>query len=106
MDDVGAVDVEAASQQLVHEVLAVVVGQVLPRVDHSVHVGFHQVSDDVNVLVASLCRRLLNVYQSDDVLMVEELEELDLSYDSLGVDEVFKGFGDFFNGYLRLDAVV
>lgn len=36
------------------------------------HVGLHQVRDDVNILVAGLSWRLLHVYEADDVLVVEE----------------------------------
>lgn len=72
MDDVRGVDVKAASEQLIHEVLAVVVRQVLSRVDHSVHVCLHQVRNDVDILVACLGWWLLHVYQPNDVLMIEE----------------------------------
>ena len=72
MDNVGGVDVQAPSQQLVHEVLAMVIGQILSRVYHSVHVCLHQVRDDVDVFVASWSWRLLHVDQPDDIFMVEE----------------------------------
>jgi len=73
MDNVGRVDVETSSEQLVHEVLAVVVCQILTRVNHTVHVRLHQVGDDVNIFVARGSRGLLHVHEADDVLMVEEL---------------------------------
>lgn len=66
-------DVESSSQQLVHEILAVVVGQVLSRVDDSVHIGLHQVSDDVDVLIPSRSWGLLHVNQFNDVLVIKEL---------------------------------
>ena len=66
-------DVETASQQLVHEVLAVVVSQVLTTVDHSVHVCLHQVRNDVDVFEPTGSWWLLDVHEADDVLMVEEL---------------------------------
>ena len=72
VDDVGGVDVEAAAEELVHKVLAVIVRQVLARVDDSVHVGLHEVGDDVDVLVAGLGWRLLHVNEADDVFVVEE----------------------------------
>lgn len=73
MDNVGCVHVVAARQDLEHEVLQVVVGQVLPRVDDAMHIRLHQLSDDVDVLVASLGGRLGNVEDFDDVFVVEEL---------------------------------
>lgn len=72
VNDVGAVDIEAASEQLVHEVLAVVVSQILSRVNHSVHICLHQVCHDVDILETGWSWRLLDVYESDDVLMVKE----------------------------------
>ena len=65
-------DVEAASEQLVHEVLAVIVGQLLPRVDYSVHIGLHKVCDDVNVFISCLTRWFLYIYESNNVLMIKE----------------------------------
>lgn len=55
MDNVGRVQVVASAQKLVHEVLHVLVGELLSRVDDSVHVSLHQLSDDVNIFIASLC---------------------------------------------------
>jgi virulence-associated protein VapD len=72
VDDIRAVDVKTSSKQLVHEVLRVVVGQILARVDDSMHVGLHQVCDDVNVFVASGCRWFLNINESNDVLVIKE----------------------------------
>ena len=61
MDDRRRVNVETASEQLVHEVLAVIVSKILARVDDSVHVSLHQIGDDVDVLVAGRSWWLLNV---------------------------------------------
>ena len=36
------------------------------------HISFHQVSDDVDVLVANLGGRLLHINQSNDVFMIKE----------------------------------
>ncbi len=73
MDDIRGVDVETASEQLVHEILAVVIGQVLAGVDDSVHVSLHQISDDVYIFISRGGGGLLHVHQADDVLVVEEL---------------------------------
>lgn len=64
---------EQSAQNLVHEVLDVFVAQFLSRVDHSMKVRLHQVSDDVDVRIACLRLRLQNVHQSDDVVVLEEL---------------------------------
>ena len=49
-----------------------VIRQILPRVDNSMHVCFHQVSNDVDVLVAGGSWWFLNINQPNNVLMVEE----------------------------------
>ena len=63
-----------------------VVGQILPRVNDSVHISFHQVRNDVDILVAGHGGWLLNVDESNDILVVEEFQQTDLSHDSLGVN--------------------
>jgi hypothetical protein len=83
-----------------------VVGQVLPGVDHSVHVCFHQISNDIDVLVASLGRRAGHINQRDDVLMVKEFQKLDLTHNSLCIDKILKGLGHLFDGDLALGGVI
>lgn len=53
VDDVGRVKVVAATQELVHKVLHVLVGKLLSRVNDSVHVSLHQLGDNVNIFIAS-----------------------------------------------------
>ena len=50
------------------------------------HVGLHQLSDDVDVLKPCLCWGFRDIQYLDDVLVVEELEELDFSDNTLCVD--------------------
>ena len=57
MDDVGRVHVVAAGENLEHEILQMVVSQVLSGVNDAMHVGLHQLCDDVNVFVAGGRRR-------------------------------------------------
>ena len=83
-----------------HEVLEVLVTQLLPRVDNSVHICLHQLSNDVDVVEAGRRRWLEHVNHVDDVVLVEELEEFDFSHDALSIDEVFKGFAHFLNSNL------
>ena len=73
MDNVRRVNVEAASEQLIHKILAVVVRQVLPGVYDPVHICLHQVCNNIDIFVASGAWRFLHVYKPDDVLVVEEL---------------------------------
>ena len=37
------------------------------------HIGLHQVGNDVDILVTSWSWWLLNVYQPNDILVIEEL---------------------------------
>ena len=70
------------------------------------HVSFHQLSDDVDVLVPCPGRWLLNINKTDDVLVVEKLQKFDLTHNSLGVDQIFECFRYFFNGYFNLCFMV
>ena len=73
MDNIGGMHVKAASQKLIHEVLSMVVRQVLPRVNHSMHISLHKIGDDIDILKTRLCWRLLHINQSYDVFMIKEL---------------------------------
>ena len=106
MNDVRGVHIVRADQDLEHEVLHMVVGQVLPGVDDSVHVSLHQICDDVDVFVASLGGWPGYFEKVNDVLVVEELQKLDLSDDTLGVDQVLECLGDLLNGDFDLALVV
>ena len=72
MNDIGTVDVQTPSQQLVHEILAMVVCQVLSGVDNSVHVCLHQVGYNVDIFVSLHRWWFLHIDKSDDVLVIEE----------------------------------
>ena len=49
-----------------------IVGEVLPRIDHSVHVCLHQICNNVDILVAGLGGGPLHVHQSNNVFVIEE----------------------------------
>lgn len=72
MNHVGRVDVKQPTQSLVHEILNVLVGQLLLGVDHSMKIRFHQVCDDVDVFIILGVIRPLEVEQRNDVLVVKE----------------------------------
>ena len=106
MNHICRVHVHEAPQQLVHEVLDVLVAEVLSGVDHPVQVCFHQVCDDVDVLVARAARGPLHVHQTYDVLVVEKSEQLDLTEDTLRVDQVLEGLWHLFYRHLRVGLAV
>ena len=72
MNNVRGVNVEATSKKLIHEVLTMIVGQVLPRVNDSVHIRLHEISDDVDIFVANLRWWFLHVHQTDDIFVIKE----------------------------------
>jgi hypothetical protein len=69
------------------------VSQVLTRVNNTVEISFHQLCNYVNVFEACAAFRLFNVCDRNNILVVKKLKQLDLSHDSLSVNEVLKGFG-------------
>lgn len=70
------------------------------------HVSLHQIGDDIDVFEASLGGWPGYFEKVNDVLVVEELQKLDLSDDTLGVDQVFESLGDLLDGDLDLAFVV
>lgn len=72
MDDVGRMHKEKSSEYLIDKILDVIVGEVLPRINDSMEVSLHEVSDDVNIGVIGAGLRFENVQQSDDVIVLEK----------------------------------
>ena len=69
-------DVESASEQLVHEVLAMVIRKILPRVNNSMHIRLHQIRNNINILVPFGSWWLLNVHEADDVFMIKKFYKI------------------------------
>jgi hypothetical protein len=72
MDDVSRMHEEKSSEYLIDKILDVIVGEFLPRINDSMEVSLHEVSDDVNIGVIGAGLRLENVQQSDDVIVLEK----------------------------------
>ena len=72
MNDVGGMHEEKPSEYLIDKVLDVVVGKFLPRINDSMKISLHEVGDDVNIGVVGTGLWLENVYQSDDVIVLEK----------------------------------
>jgi len=106
MNDIGRVNVQATSEKLIHEILTMVIFEILSWINDSVHISLHQIGDDVDVIEASWLWWLLHVDQADDIFMIKELQQFDFSDDSLGVDEIFKSLRHFLDCNLSLDGVV
>ena len=64
------------------------------------HVSFHQLCDNVDVLVVRLGGRLGYIEHFDNVFVVEELKQSNFSHNTLGIDKILEGFGHFLNGNL------
>jgi hypothetical protein len=54
------------------------------------HVGFHELGDDIDVLIVSLLWRLGHVQHLDNILVVKEFEQTDLSHDTLCIDKILE----------------
>ena len=58
---------------MIDKILNMVVAELLPRVDDSMKIGFHELSNDVNVSISSSSLRLQDIDQSDDIVVFEKL---------------------------------
>ncbi len=95
--------IENSSKNLIYEVLDVLIAQLLPRIDDPVHVGLHQICNNVNVLKApSTLVRFLDIQERYYVLMVEETKKFDFPHYSFGIDEIFKSIMYFLDGNLHV----
>lgn len=73
MNDISRMHEEKSSQNLIDKVLNVVVTQFLARIDDSMEVRLHQISDDVYVGVACSRFWLENVEEPNDIIVLEKL---------------------------------
>lgn len=86
MHNICRVHVKDTSDQLVSEILNMLIrkilrdiGYLLPtgafylsRIDDSVQIGFHEVSNNVNIIISSLCFGLDDIDNADDVFVIKE----------------------------------
>ncbi len=78
MKHVGRVHGLQCAKGLVDEVLAVIIGEILGT-DNAVHVGLHELLDEVDLGESLVGSWLLDVEDGDDVLVVEVAEKLHLT---------------------------
>mmetsp|Transcript_26258 Transcript_26258/g.56914 ORF Transcript_26258/g.56914 Transcript_26258/m.56914 type:complete len:203 (-) Transcript_26258:791-1399(-) len=104
MEHVGRMDVLQSSEELVQKVLDVIKGERLLRVDDPMKIGLHQLVANVDVVeVFDVPRKgRHHVGNTNNIFMMEVLEELDLTEDALGIDLVVEGAGDHLDGDLGL----
>ena len=70
-------------------------------------VSLHQFSYDIDIIVSCPSVWFNDVHELDDIFMLKELEQLDLSENPLGIHEVFEGVLDLLDGdLLILEGVV
>ena len=70
------------------------------------HVSFHQLSDNVDVLVVSPCGRLGHVQHLDNVFVVKELEQADLPDNTFRIDEILKRLWHLLDGNFLVRYVI
>jgi len=83
-----------------------VIREVLSRIYDSVHIGLHQVCDDVDVFESCLGRGSCNFNQVDDVLVIKEFQKLDLSDDTLCINQVLESLADLLDSNLDFALVI
>lgn len=104
MEDVCGVDVLEGGEDLVGKVLEMLIGEDLSARDNLMEVGIHETGDNVNVLeVWAGSRRNVDVFDGDDVVVLEVAEKFHFAECSFAVDDVFDDaryllYGDFFAG--------
>ena len=106
MDDVGRVHVITSGQHLEHEVLHMVVSQVLSGVNNAVHVSLHELCDDIDIFISSGVGRLSDIQNLDDILVIKELQQSNLSDNTLGIDKIFESFRNFLDGNFLVRLVI
>ena len=50
-----------------------IIRQILSRVNDSMHIGLHQIRNDIDIFISCWCWGFLNVNEPNNVLVVEEL---------------------------------
>lgn len=83
-----------------------IVCQVLSRIDDSMHVSLHQLSNNVDVFEAGTSRRFSHIQDLDDILVVKKFEQSDLTHDSFRIYQIFESFGHLFDCNLDLVVVI
>ena len=100
MDDVCCVHVVATGEHLEHEILQVVIGQVLSGVNDTVHIGLHQLSNNVDVLIPSGRRWPGDIQNFDYIFVLKEFQKADFSNNTLGIDEILESLWHLLDGNL------
>ena len=106
MDNVSRMHVVAASQHLEQKVLQMIVCKVLSGVNDAVHISFHKLCNDVDILEAGLSWWFGYIKYLDNVLMVKEFEQSNFSHNSLRIDQVFESIGYLLNSDFLLRSMV
>lgn len=104
MQHVGRVHRLEGAQRLVDEVLAVVVRELLCA-DDAVHVGLHELLDEIDLVKGVVAPGLLDVEDRDDVLVVEVAQQLHLAQRPQAEHGVVEG-GDLLDGDLLPGGLV
>ena len=79
-----------------------VIRQILSRVDDSVHICLHQLGNNVDILIIGGSRGLGHIKHLDNILVIEELEQADLTHDSLGIDQILESLRYLLDGNLAV----
>ena len=98
MEHMGGVDILEATKGLVDEVLDVVVGELLGRLDDLVEVSVHELVHEVEVGKGGVGFGTHDVEEADEVLVAEVPQELHLAKGATGVDSIGERCGNLLDG--------
>ena len=82
------------------------IAQVLPGIDDSMHIGLHEICYYVYVFVPRRRRWPLYVYEPNHILVIKELQKFNLSYDPFCINQILKCFRYFLYGNLLLERAI
>ena len=102
MDHARGVEVVEAAEHLIEEVLDVLAGQRLLRVDNAVQVGVQKIRNYIHVVKIVFWLRREEVHHADHVVMVEGPKEVDLAHNTLRVHQIFKRVGNLFDRHFAV----
>jgi len=79
-------NVKQSSEDLINEILNMLITKFLSGVNNSMQIRFHELKNHVDILISCGCIRPDNIHQLNHIVVIERLQQLDLSNDSFCID--------------------
>jgi hypothetical protein len=106
VEDIGRVNVLKTSEHLVHKVLAVIIGELILRVNDFVQVSFHEVQHYVDIFEILFRQRIDQITKSNYILVIAVMQKLDFSQNTLCVNQVVKCMTNLLNRNLLVGILI